>query len=218
MSQDTGRRYWETHAKNYDRSMFVLGRPLAPMVERVERAVAGRRRVLELAAGTGLVTAAIARTAHEVVATDYAEAMVDTLRARIREAKLENVRCERADVYALPYPPESFDAVVAANVLHLLPDLPAALAAMKRVVRPGGRWVLPTYCHDETTASWALSRVLALTGFPGHRRFTTRSLRDALERAGLRVERVETLAGPIPIGYAEGSFENTWTATPPEAA
>lgn len=204
---ETERRFWEKHAKNYDRSMLLLGKPLSPMIERVARAVHGCGRVLELAAGTGLVTGAIALAAREVVATDYAQAMVDALHARVQGAKLDNVRCERADVYALTYESASFDAVVAANVLHLLPDLPSALDAMKRVVQPGGRWVLPTYCHDETTASWALSRLLAITGFPGHRRFTAHSLRSALEASGLRVERFEVLAGPIPIGYVEGTFE-----------
>lgn len=207
MTFETERRYWEKHAKNYDRSMLLLGKPIAPMLALVSQAVAGRERVLELAAGTGLVTGAIARSAREVVATDYAQAMVDVLQARVQGANLNNVRCERADVYSLSYKPATFDAVVAANVLHLLPDLPGALDAMKRVVQPGGRWVLPTYCHDETTASWALSRLLALTGFPGHRRFTAHSLQSALEASGLRVERLEVLRGPIPIGYAEGTFE-----------
>lgn len=203
------REYWERYAKSYDRSMIVFGKPIAPMLERVANAVRGRERVLELAAGTGLVTGAIAKSARAVVATDYAQAMVDALAARVRDGQLDNVRCERADVYSLPYEAGTFDAVVAANVLHLLPDLPRALDAMKRVVRPGGVWVLPTYCHDETALSWTLSRFLAITGFPGQRRFTLPRLRDALESAGLGVARIERLAGPIPIGYAEGTFGET---------
>lgn len=45
---------------------------------------------------------------------------------------------------------DSFDAVVAANVLHLLPDLDGALASPTRVLRPGGVLVVPTYLHGET--------------------------------------------------------------------
>lgn len=209
------REYWERYAKSYDRSMIVFGKPIVPMLERVANAVRGRERVLELAAGTGLVTGAIARSARSVVATDYAQAMVDALATRARDGQLDNVRCERADVYSLPYETGTFDAVVAANVLHLLADLPRAIDAMKRVVRPGGVWVFPTYCHDETVLSWTLSRLLAITGFPGQRRFTVPRLRAALESAGLRVERIERLSGPIPIGYAEGTFDG---AAGPDAA
>lgn len=200
------RTYWERHAGNYERSMRLLGGPVQLAAERAARAVAGRERVLELAAGTGLVTEAIARTAGAVVATDYAQAMVDALAARARAAGLDNVRCERADIYDLPYPPGHFDAVVAANVLHLLPDLPTALRAMRQVARPGARWVLPTFCHDETAVSWMLSRALALIGFPSRRRFTLRTLGQTLDEAGLVTEPLELLPGPIPIGYAEGTF------------
>jgi len=176
------------------------------MVELASNGVRDASRVLEVAAGTGLVTESLARSAREVVATDYSAAMVATLEARVRAAGLQNVRCEQADVYDLRFDAESFDAVVAANVLHLVPDLVAALAALRRVVRPGGRVIVPTYCHDETALSWTVSRILSITGFPGHRRFTARGLGEALEAAGMRISRAETLPGLIPIGYAEGTF------------
>lgn len=129
------------------------------------------------------------------------------LERRVTDAGVSNVRCEQADIYALRFDDGAFDAVVAANVLHLVPDLQGALAALRRVVRPGGRLVVPTFCHDQTAVSWVFSRVLAVTGFPGHRRFTAKSLRQALEDAGLRITRTETLAGLIPIGCVEGTFE-----------
>lgn len=204
--QGRDRRYWERHAKRYDASMALLGRPLAPMVERAAEAVQGCGRVLEVAAGTGLVTLGLARTAGSVVATDYAEEMVRHLARRVEAAGLGNVRCERADVYALPYADGAFDAVVAANVLHLVPDLGSALAALRRVLRPGGRLVVPTFLHDETARSWAVSRALALTGFPGQCRFTLASLRAALEGAGLQDVHTQVLPGLIPVGFVDGVF------------
>ena len=205
------RQYWERHAKNYDRSMAVLGRPLTRMIELAADAVCGASKVLEVAAGTGLVTRAIASAAKEVVATDYASAMVEALRARVQSDGLSNVRCEQADLYALPFEAGSFDAVVAANVLHLVPDLEGALVALRRVVRPGGCVVVPTFCHDQTILSRVASRILALTAFPGHRRFTSLGLQQALEGVGLRVTRMEVIAGAIPIAYAQAV---TSTATP----
>ena len=199
--------YWNRHARRYDRSMLVLGRPVPRMVALAGEAVRGMPRVLEVAAGTGILTTALARAAGEVVATDYSPAMVAMLGEKIRREGLPNVRCEQADLYALHFAPRSFDAVVAANVLHLVPDLPGAVAALRRALKPGGRLVVPTFCHDETAISWAASRVLALTKFPGARRFTMNSLGLALEAEGLRVVRAELLRGPIPIGYVDGKFE-----------
>lgn len=204
MTAERDRAYWERHAARYDRSLGPLGRPLPRMLELVGEAVTGSGRVLELAAGTGLVTPVLAGAAREVVSTDYASAMVERLEALVRERRLGNVHCQQADIYALPFEDGSFDAVVAANVLHLVPDLDAALAAMRRVLRPGGRLVVPTFCHDETALSWVVSRLLAITGFPGHRRFTASTLRQAVAAGGIAIGRSEALPGLIPICYLDG--------------
>mgnify|MGYP000181491529 CR=1 FL=1 len=211
-ADEKGRAYWNLHARSYDRTMILLGRPVPRMVALAAESVRGAAQVLEVAAGTGILTSALARSARQVVASDYAAAMVAVLEEKLRREGLTNVRCEQADLYALRFEagsPRLFDAVVAANVLHLVPDLAGALAALRRMLKPGGRLVVPTYCHDETALSWSVSRLLALTGFPGHRRFTVQGLQEALQAAGLVITRSETLPGVIPIGYVEGSFGPT---------
>lgn len=196
-----GRAFWDATAPRYDASMWLLGGPMPRMVANVAESVRGSARVLELAAGTGLVSVAVAPVVGDLVATDYAPAMVERLATRL--AGLPNVTTRVLDVYAMAEPPASFDAVVAANVLHLLPDLERALDAMIGVLRPGGRLVVPTYLHDATVASRAVSRVLALAGFPGRRRFTLDGLVGVLRDRGLRVGRTASIAGVLPIGFVE---------------
>lgn len=203
MSDDTAKAYWDRHASNYDRSMAILGGPIPAMVERARRAVEGASSVLEVAAGTGLVTLAIAGAAQRIVATDYAAGMVERLRSKLNAAGVSNVEVKQADVYALPFPAETFDAVVAANVLHLVPDERAALAALRRMLKPTGRLIVPTYCHQESMLARFVSRVLALTGFPGSRRFSMQQLRKTVEASHFEVLRAEVLPGVIPIGYIE---------------
>lgn len=170
-------------------------------VRRAADAVRGAPRVLELAAGTGLFTRDLASAAREVVATDYAPQMVERLRERVKD--LSNVQVEQADLYALRFPPGSFDAVVAANVLHLVPDLEAALAAMGAMLKPNGRLIVPTYCHEQTRLSTILSRIATRIGFPAHRRFRQDTLVAAIERAGFEVVDSEVIAGLFPIVFVE---------------
>lgn len=201
---EADRDFWERAAPRYDRvAKGLLGRPLPRMMELTADGVAGAGAVLEVAAGTGLLTAAIAPRAGSVVATDYAENMLGVLRERMKRAGISNVETARRDIYALGYPPGSFDAVVAGNVLHLVPDLDRAIGALCEVLRPGGKLIAPTFVHDETLRSKVLSRLFAAF-MVMHRRFTAASLRDALGRHALQIVRSETIPGPIPIAYVEG--------------
>jgi ubiquinone/menaquinone biosynthesis C-methylase UbiE len=188
----------------------MLGRPLPRVLELTANAVSGAGTVLEVAAGTGLITAVIAPRVRQVVATDYAGNMLALLRERMKSAGISNVEAEQRDIYALGYPPGSFDVVVAGNVLHLVPDLDRALDALSQVLRPGGKLIAPTFVHDETALAWITSRVLAnVLGQPMHRRFTTASLRHAIEQHGARITRAETVPGVIPIAYVEGVLERS---------
>lgn len=198
------RLFWERLAPRYDRSTRLLGRPLPQVRELVVETVAEAGSLLEVAAGTGYFSLGVAPRVGRLVATDYAGAMVGVLRERVAAAGLSNVECTQADLYALDFPPGSFDAVIAANVLHLVPDLPRALGSLRRVLRPGGVLVAPTFTHDETLRSRLLSRLLSLLGTPLYRRFTAASLRRALEEAGWRVTRLEVVPGPLPVAFIVG--------------
>lgn len=201
MPDDAERGYWDRHATNDDRSMAILGRPLPRMCALVAEELRGAREVLEIGAGTGLVTQTVAEVAEHVVATDYAEAMVRRLRERVAAAGLSNVECLTRDLHALGFEAGRFDAVVCANVLHLVPDIAGAIAALRVPLRPGGKIIAPTFCHGETILSRLASYGIALTGFPGHRRFTSDGLRRTFESEGFRVLRHETIPGLFPIGF-----------------
>ncbi len=201
-TQASGQGYWERHAKRYDKSTRFLGRPVPRMLELCCEATRGSGRVLEVGAGTGLITTAIASQVGELVATDYAAAMVEELDARVRAAGLPNVTCEQADLYALRFEDGSFDAVVAANVLHLVPDLEGALASLRRVLKPGGRLIAPTYLHRETLGrpSFEANRGDGFRVIVGFLRLLIAALRRRFE-----VEKTQTIPGPFPIGFVAAS-------------
>lgn len=199
------RAYWERYASKYDLSLRLLQRPFPRMLELIGQAAKGAERALEVAAGTGLVTPTLAESVEQVVATDYSEAMLERLKAKVASLGLSNVRCEQADIYSLRFNPHSFDLVVAANVLHLVPDLPRALDALKAMLKPAGILILPTFCHDVTRVSRLMSRLLAITSFPSERKFTLESMTEALNDSGIAVSFAESLPGLIPIGYVVGT-------------
>jgi len=102
------------------------------------------RRVLDLAAGTGKLTALLAATGAEVVAVEPVAAMREVL-----EASLPEIEALDGTAEAIPLDDASVDVVTVAQAFHWF-DPPAALAEMARVLRPGGTLVLVWNTRDRS--------------------------------------------------------------------
>ena len=89
---------------------------------------------------------------------------------------------------------------MACNLLHLVPDPAACLFELRRVVKPGGVVVVPTFCHGEGAMARSVSAALGVTGFPIQTRFSGSDL-DALVGSVLAVEEVAWFRGLLPIRF-----------------
>lgn len=196
---ETESRYWKRHARRYDSVTLLINRNFRAMADRVAKSIQGADRVLEIAAGTGLVTTRIAGAVDALLATDRSPEMLAILRARVAAEGLANVAVEEADALALAFADGTFDAVVLANVLHLLPDPGRALDEARRVLVQGGLLAVPTFCHGETAAAQLVSRALSLTGFPVVTRFAGSGLRQLVSHHGLTVKQEILFPGLLPI-------------------
>ena len=133
----------------YDRYMGpLIFEPYAlDMAERV--AAMDARRILETAAGTGIVSRAMARRLPpeaSILATDLNQPMLDHAVSQTRSG---NVTYGQADAQALPFEDASFDAVVCQFGVMFFPDKPAAFAAARRVLKPGGRFFFSVWDRIE---------------------------------------------------------------------
>ena len=173
-----------------------------------EELPAGTRRILDIGCGPGNSTRQLPAGA---VGTDLALSMLR--RARHGHGAPLPLVC--ADAGVLPVRSGSLDAVTFHSVLYLLPDQPAALREAARVLRPGGRAVLLEPQAGKRATLFGLARALSrprwavtaalwrgMSGIYG--RQSAQSLWSALERAGLRVLKIEeTLGGLGLLAVAE---------------
>jgi len=125
----------------YDRYLgSLLFQPFAEdLASRLSGTMQGR--LLETAAGTGVVTRALVKALPEqveIVATDLNQAMLDLAAGKLEAT---NVRWQQADAQRLPFEDSSFDAVVCQFGVMFFPDKLAAYREALRVLKPGGRFV-----------------------------------------------------------------------------
>jgi SAM-dependent methyltransferase len=145
----------------YDRYLGpLLFEPYAAVVAERAKALAPGR-ILETAAGTGIVTAALhaALPDAEIVATDLNQAMLDVAADRIQSDKVSFLA---ADAQQLPFDDESFDLVACQFGVMFYPDKVLGNMQAWRVLRPGGRYILAIWDRlDRNAASHVVGGALA---------------------------------------------------------
>ena len=191
--------FWDRVSGIYDLfGILYNGKVNREMCKVVENEISTDDRVLECACGTGLITAAVAGKCAELVATDYSEGMLKQTRKRC--GSCPNVEIRTADILNLPFPDESFDAVIAANVIHLLDDPYKALSELDRVCRPGGKLIIPTYVNKDKAKGF--DRTIDKAGADFKQDFTYDSYRAFFNEAGYTKIRARLIDGRVPCAVA----------------
>jgi ubiquinone/menaquinone biosynthesis C-methylase UbiE len=146
---------------------------------------AGQGRLLDIACGPGVVTAAIAPGAACVIGLDATEAMLERARARCAKAGLANVAFGRGDAENLPFANASFDGVVTRAAVHHFADPQRTFDEMFRVLRGGGRAVILDVVSSEDADESSLHNAIEQLRDPSHVRMLAASeLAGGLVRAG----------------------------------
>lgn len=152
-------------------------------------------RVLEAGCGVGAQTVILAANSPdaEFTSVDISAESLARARRTVRDAGYSNVTLQRADIFDLPYPSDRFDHVFVCFVLEHLRDPAGALAALMRVLKPGGSLTViegdhgSAYFHpDSEPARRAIQCLIELQRQVGGDSLIGRRLYPLLVSAGLR--------------------------------
>jgi ubiquinone/menaquinone biosynthesis C-methylase UbiE len=108
-------------------------------------------RVIDVGAGTGLLGLALAAEVGKLVLAEPSSGMLDVIRAKVAERRDPRVSVAGFDLLTDPPPGAPFDLAISLLVLHHLPDTAAALAAIHRLLVPGGRIALADLDAEDGT-------------------------------------------------------------------
>lgn len=183
------KNFWQRYAPIYWLFVRSAGKAYDEISEKISKYINKDSKVLELACGSGQFTFRLAGKCENWLATDFSENM-------IKEAKnvydksgesIKGLRFERQDATKLPYEKESFDVVMIANALHIMPEPEKALAEIKRVLKPGGILFTPTFMYREGSGFLIRSGFFKLFGFEAYMSLTGDEFVEFIEKQGFQV-------------------------------
>ena len=178
---DNNKTFWDRCSKFYTPIQQQSNRRLYEELNRMCMSrITSDMDVLELACGSGQFTYPLCGLAASWEATDFSEAM-------IREA--EKVPCSAhfsiQDATKLPYNNHSFDLVLMANALHIMPEPRKALAEIHRVLKDGSLFLAPTFVYEGKVnhlRMWATT----LAGLKTFHKWDEKGLCSFVEESGFR--------------------------------
>ncbi len=110
------------------------------VAEAIEQAIplAGTMQVLEYGCGTGMVSRALSPHVATIKAVDTSPQMLEVLRQKAGEEKIDNIETLVHDLTQTPLPDKDFDLVISSMTLHHIPDIEALLDQFFAALKPGG--------------------------------------------------------------------------------
>jgi ubiquinone/menaquinone biosynthesis C-methylase UbiE len=210
MTKSLVQRQFGANAANYATSeVHAAGASLGRLIELT--APQKHWRVLDIATGAGHTAAAFAPHVAKVVASDVTEEMLVEAKRLAERKGLANVEVVAAEAEHLPFEDSSFDLVTCRIAAHHFNDVPAFLAEVRRVLKPGGTLAFVDNLAPSTVTTPGLAEAelqaaaVSYNAFEklrdaSHRRaLTVEEWRELIAAAGLAVEHEEVLAKPMPF-------------------
>ena len=159
---------------------------------------------MDYACGTGVVTYKIAADVKEVHAIDASAGMIEIALQRAREREVANVHFARKTIFDEGHRRDSYDVILAFNILHLLEDAPKVVQRVSELLKPRGLLVSVTPCLGEAgVVLRTLLPLISKLGILSHlSSLKVSDVKELMGGGGLQIQESEVLDGSIPSYFS----------------
>ena len=193
--------FWDFCAPFYDLAEKMNGCAYGNMLKTIQELVPDGSTVLEIAAGTGSVSLAVANKAADILCTDISEKMLAVAKKKAKKRGIENIKFDNLNIFDTKKPDNFFDVVIASQILHLIDNPEKAAFELRRITK--SMTVIPMSLTKNLrgTAKFNLA-VYRLFGFSPKIEFEADSYSDFLKNIGFTDCKMIQIAGKIPMAVA----------------
>ena len=194
--------FWDRVAFVYDIFANIINKKVhKKLKEIVANEITKDDDVLECACGTGMLTKVVAPRSKSIIATDFSSKMLKRTKKKCK--KFNNIEFMNANIMKLDFDDNSFDIVIAANVIHLLDDSIKAINELDRVCKENGKIIIPTYMNkDENGNTSGFAKRIGKAGADFKRQFTYDSYKDFFNELGYKNVEYKMINGRVPCCVA----------------
>ncbi len=198
MSKD--KKFWGNLSNSYNR-MFENRKPYKKMYDLMREALNKDMKVLEIGTASGLVARAVSNKVKEVYAIDFSKEIIKKAKEISKE---KNIYFSVGDSNSLEFKDKSFDAVIIANVLHIIKNPENTLKEINRVLKDDGILIAATYVWKEISLLGKFQKFIMMRkGFPIYSEWSTKEYLDFLKQNDFTCTKQETIQWSFNICYAE---------------
>jgi 2-polyprenyl-3-methyl-5-hydroxy-6-metoxy-1,4-benzoquinol methylase len=149
-------KFWDRIAKQWDADGNKLNETSIKVIKKTKKHLADDDLVLEYGCGTGTISNQLAENVREIQGIDISSKMIEVAKRISHERNIENIHYAKSTIFNETYKPESFNAITAYSILHLVEDTPKVLRRINELLKPGGIFISFTPCLGERPTIFGL--------------------------------------------------------------
>ena len=192
--------FWDKASKNYDKTEERFNYIHKKSRENTKIFLKDSDTVLDYGCGTGTASCQFSSLVKDIHAIDISSEMITISQAKAAHGKIENVNFEQADIFDGKYSKESYDVILAFNMLHTVPNPQNVVLQINELLKPEGLFISVTPCLRQKMSFFVnlqiqLVRVLCKLGLIPIpiRRVTSSEVESILKAGGFQTVESEEI-------------------------
>lgn len=159
--------------------------------------------VLDYACGTGITTVELANNVKKIHAIDISKNMISIAKNKSEQRGITNIEFEVSDIYNEKFEENTFDVVMAFNILYFIRDIDSVINHINKLLKPGGIFISVTDCYGESMTFMSVVQSLfsKMGVIPYMRKFKITDLERVVGAGGFSIIETHNLFDSPPNYY-----------------